>query len=200
MSLDERFCFVLFCFVLFCFVLCCVVLCCVVLCCVVFCCFVLFCFVLFCFDFCFVLFCFVLLCFAFVFVLFVFFVLFFFCFFVFLFFFQVIILSFWIFSLILKIPLFLVSSFDEERNTCVDNFPKKWMPKAYMLTWVSLVIISLSIMVGLYSGVVYTLWFKRDNNHQFTYQQKVRATCSWIIFQRICSLACPKLCHTIIYM
>ena len=131
-----------------------------------------FCFVLFCF----VLFCFILLCFAFVFVFVCFcFVLFFV--FVF-FFFQVIIPSFWIFSLILKIPLFLVSSFDEESNTCVDNFPKKWMPKAYMLTWVSLVIISLSIMVGLYSGVVYTLWFKRDNNHQLTYQQKVRATCS----------------------
>ena len=69
------------------------------------------------------------------------------------------------FSLILNIPLFLVMSFDEQRNTCVYTWPEKWMPKAYDLTWLALVIISLSVMVGLYSRVVYTLWFKRDNNH-----------------------------------
>ena len=53
-------------------------------------------------------------------------------------------------------------------------------------------------MVLLYSRFVYTLWFKRDNNHQLTYQQKVRVTCSCRILPIICFLASRKSCHAII--
>ena len=104
----------------------------------------------------------------------------------FTFFVQVIIASSWIFSLILNIPLFLVVSFDEESHSCVEIWPENWMPKAYSLIWLALVIISISIMVGLYSRVVYTLWFKRDNNRQLTCQQKVRVTFPCRILARIC--------------
>ena len=78
------------------------------------------------------------------------------------------------------------------------TWPARWMPKAYTLTWLALIIISVSVMVGLYSRVVYTLWFKRDNNHQLAYQQKVRVTCSCIIFLSNCSLSSRKSHHAIV--
>jgi len=34
--------------------------------------------------------------------------------------------------------------------------------KAYFITWYSPVVISSTLMIGLYSRVVYTLWFKRN--------------------------------------
>ena len=56
-------------------------------------------------------------------------------------------------------------------------WPAKWMPKAYNLAWDVTVVLSLALMVGLYSRVVYTLWFKRNNDNQLTYQQKVSVMC-----------------------
>ena len=91
--------------------------------------------------------------------------------------FQVIIPGVWIFSLILNIPLFLVKNFDKKSNVCVNMWPEKWMPKAYTLTWEVMVILPLGLMIGLYSRVVYTLWFKRSNDNQLTYQQKVSVMC-----------------------
>ncbi len=47
------------------------------------------------------------------------------------------------------------------------------MGKAYSVAWLVVVDLSLLVMVVLYSRVVYTLWFKRDDNNQLTDQQKV---------------------------
>lgn len=70
---------------------------------------------------------------------------------------QLMIPSIWTFSLILILLLFLVTSFIEGKTSCVD-------------IW--LVLITLSVMVGLYSRVIYTLWLKRDTDHRLTFQQK----------------------------
>ena len=47
------------------------------------------------------------------------------------------------------------------------------MQEAYCVVWLVLLASTLALMVGLYSKVVYTLWFKRDENNQLTYQQQV---------------------------
>ena len=79
--------------------------------------------------------------------------------------FQAIILGSWIFSLIVNISLFLALSV--KGNAC-GWMNEEWMPKAYFLYWSAM-----AIMAGLYSRIVYTLWFKRDRDNQLAAQQRV---------------------------
>ena len=72
-------------------------------------------------------------------------------------------------------PLFLVTTFDKSTGDCKWNWPKSWMGVANETTWlVLLAIIPLIVMTGLYSRVVYTLWFKRNDGKESTFRQKVR--------------------------
>jgi len=89
--------------------------------------------------------------------------------------FQIIIPGIWLFALIFNIPLFLVTEIGTHDNShyCVEIFPERWMEKAYPLTWIALIDLSLAMMVILYSKVVQTLWFKRNDDTQLTCQQKV---------------------------
>ena len=50
---------------------------------------------------------------------------------------------------------------------------EEWMPKAYFLYWSTIVGVAMAIMTGLYSRIVYTLWFKRDHDNRLTFQQRV---------------------------
>ena len=96
--------------------------------------------------------------------------------------FQVIIAGSWVFALIFNIPLFLVMDFRKKKNRtyCGEIFPERWMAMAYSLAWLFLIVLSLVIMVVLYSRVVYTLWFKHDDENQLTCQQRVSV--SWKIW------------------
>ncbi|KAL9951070.1 hypothetical protein ACROYT_G043665 [Oculina patagonica] len=76
----------------------------------------------------------------------------------------------WIFPLIITIPLFLVESV--KANRCGLVWPEEWMSKANYWMWFVLVLLSVALMAGLYSRVVYTLWFKRNDDNQLTYQQR----------------------------
>lgn len=68
----------------------------------------------------------------------------------------------------LSMPLFLVSTFDETVD-CKWNWPECWMAKVYDISWlVLLALIPLIAMTGLYSRVVYTLWFKRNDGHRLS--------------------------------
>ena len=88
--------------------------------------------------------------------------------------FQVIICGCWIFSLFLNLPLFLVTIFDESNGDCKWNWPERWVGGAYDTAWlVLLAIIPLIVMAGLYSRVVYALWFKRNDDNELAFQQKV---------------------------
>ena len=89
--------------------------------------------------------------------------------------FQVIILGSWVFAFVLNIPLFLVVDTEKERdiNFCVAIWPEGWMGEVYSWTWLVLAILPLVLMIGLYSRVVYTLWFKRNDDSHLTHQQKV---------------------------
>ncbi len=71
-------------------------------------------------------------------------------------------------------PLFLVSTFDESIGDCKWDWPESWMGGAYDTAWlVLLAIIPLIVMTGLYSRVVYMLWFKRNDGHELAFPQKV---------------------------
>lgn len=89
--------------------------------------------------------------------------------------FQMLIPGIWLFALIFNIPLFLVTEIGEKDSSsyCVEIFPEQWMEKAYPWTWIVLTDLSLAMMIVLYSKVVHTLWFKRDDDNQLTCQQKV---------------------------
>ena len=59
-------------------------------------------------------------------------------------------------------------------NYCIYEWPKKWIGEAYTVTRNVIICLCFPLMVGLYSRVVYTLWFKRNDDNQITYQQQVR--------------------------
>ena len=53
-------------------------------------------------------------------------------------------------------------------------YGEDWLPKAYDILMSSTVLLAVVLMAGLYSRVVYTLWFKRDvNDNQLAFQQRV---------------------------
>ena len=58
-------------------------------------------------------------------------------------------------------------------NSCVDTIPENWMPDAITVTVDCVVLLPLALMVALYSRVVYTLWFKRNDDNQLNQQQRV---------------------------
>ena len=92
--------------------------------------------------------------------------------------FQVIFPGIWVFALILNIPLFLVVDTlkVKSNNFCVYVWPEAWMGKTY--SWTLLVfqtLIPLPLMIAMYSRVVYTLWFKRNDHSQVKNQQMVSA-------------------------
>ena len=89
--------------------------------------------------------------------------------------FQIILPGGWIFAIIFNCPQFLVKDITKikGRNLCLLLWSKEWMGVAYSMAWFAVVVISLALMALLYSRVVYTLWFKRNDDSQLTHQQKV---------------------------
>ncbi|PFX29525.1 Substance-K receptor [Stylophora pistillata] len=95
----------------------------------------------------------------------------------------------WVFSLIVNFPVFLVVDIDDKIGACVRIWPKKWMPQAYNVAWfVVMAIIPLTVMVVLYSRVVYRLWFKytpddseHGNRHKGLQKVRKRATLSVLV-------------------
>ena len=66
-------------------------------------------------------------------------------------------------------PAFLIKKV--KRNAC-----GAWagrLSDAYYWMWFVLVVLSLALMVGFYSRVVYTVWLKRNDNNPLSYQQRV---------------------------
>ena len=62
-----------------------------------------------------------------------------------------------------------------EGSACVNVwvYGEDWIPKAYDLVWSAMVGLAVVLMAGLYSRIVYTLWFKRDPDNEITFQQRV---------------------------
>ena len=62
-----------------------------------------------------------------------------------------------------------------EGSACVNTwvYGEDWIPKAYDLVWSAMVGLAVVLMAGLYSRIVYTLWFKHDPENEITFQQRV---------------------------
>lgn len=80
----------------------------------------------------------------------------------------------WIFAIIMNIPEFLVVNYDKKIGDCEEAWPEKWMGVANSFCWLLVVcLLPLTLMVWLYSRIVYTLWFKRNDESQLNHRQKV---------------------------
>ena len=55
----------------------------------------------------------------------------------------------------------------------MDTWPENWMKKAFNVTWDIVIGLPLALMILLYSRVVYTLWFKKNNGIGLNDQQSV---------------------------
>ncbi|CAH3173130.1 unnamed protein product [Porites lobata] len=75
----------------------------------------------------------------------------------------------WILALIMNVPEFWKKI---EGSTCSYAWTKKWMPKAYTLIWRVFFGLSFMLMTGLYSRVIYALWFKNASNSKVVNRQK----------------------------
>ena len=91
---------------------------------------------------------------------------------------QVIIPSYWVVALIINIPCVMITKVDGTTGERRELWSKKWMGKTNsQLSWLLLVTcVPLTVMIGLYSRVVYKLWFKPTINtsNNPTLRQKVR--------------------------
>ena len=85
-----------------------------------------------------------------------------------------IILGSWFFSLVLNIPQFFKVTHVKGNIPCL--YPEQWMLKATLMTWLSFNFISSALMIGLYSRVAHTLWFKRHDHNVQSCQQQVIST------------------------
>ncbi|XP_020608179.1 pyroglutamylated RFamide peptide receptor-like [Orbicella faveolata] len=81
---------------------------------------------------------------------------------------KVIIPGSWIFALIFFI-LYITGS-NVKDNACV-RMDEEWLQKAETLLWSVIVVAAMVLMAGLYSRIVYTLWFKCDPENQLAFQQ-----------------------------
>jgi len=85
---------------------------------------------------------------------------------------KVIIPGSWIFSVILNLPWFLFLEVQDGYCKNVPMYGQNWIPRAYSLLFSTLVAVSVVMMAGLYSRIVYTLWLKRVENNQPAFQQR----------------------------
>ena len=48
-----------------------------------------------------------------------------------------------------------------------------WLQKGFFVFWLAIIVAAMVLMAGLYSRIVYTLWFKRNAENQLAFQQRV---------------------------
>ncbi|XP_068696299.1 neuropeptide FF receptor 1-like [Montipora foliosa] len=87
---------------------------------------------------------------------------------------KVIIPGTWILAALIKSRAFVIQSFGRgiAVRSCYHFWNDKELQKAYWLIFVAFVGISSLLMIGYYSIVVYTLWFKRDDQQKRPFQQQ----------------------------
>ena len=65
-----------------------------------------------------------------------------------------------------------IMPFNLKDNVCV-WMDKEWLQKSFVLLWTVIVVAAMVLMTGLYSRIVFALWFKRHPENQLTFQQRV---------------------------
>ena len=94
---------------------------------------------------------------------------------IYFFLFQVIIAISWIASLIKNIPKFSLVFYKSDVISC--KYTEEWIGKVYFSALFSINAFSFMLIAGLYSRVMYTLWFQRPENDDLrTTQQHLRVS------------------------
>ena len=75
--------------------------------------------------------------------------------------------------MILNVPWFLFLEVQDDYCKNVPVYGQNWIPKAYHVLYSTLVAVAVTMMAGLYSRIVYTLWLKRVEDNQPAFQQRV---------------------------
>jgi len=65
-----------------------------------------------------------------------------------------------------------IKLYNVKDNTCV-LMEEEWLRQTFFSFWTAIAVAAMVLMAGLYSRIVYTLWFKRDPENQLTPQQRV---------------------------
>lgn len=78
---------------------------------------------------------------------------------------KALILTSWLFAFILNVPLFFVMKYDKDIDFCVEEWPGPSFPVGYGIVWfMAAGIVPITLMVILYTMVVYHLWIKNSNS------------------------------------
>ncbi|KAL9975319.1 hypothetical protein ACROYT_G012472 [Oculina patagonica] len=95
---------------------------------------------------------------------------------------KVTIFGSWIFSVMFCVPMLWIRNV--KGNVCEITWLGR-LNMAYHWMWFVLVVLSLALMVGFYSRVVYTLWFKPNDDNQLSNQQRgvirMRKRVTWMV-------------------
>ena len=84
--------------------------------------------------------------------------------------FQVIIPGSWIVGLLINIPTLMALNLKDNACKWMDE---EWLQKGVLVLWSAIIVAAMVLMAGLYSRIVYTLWFKRNAENQLAFQQRV---------------------------
>jgi len=66
----------------------------------------------------------------------------------------------------------MLMAFNLKDNAC-KWMDKEWLQKGFSVLWSAIVVAAMVLMAGLYSRIVYTLWFKRNAENRLTFPQRV---------------------------
>ena len=65
-----------------------------------------------------------------------------------------------------------IMPFNLKDNACL-WMDKEWLQKSFVFLWTVIVVAAMVLMTGLYSRIVFALWFTRHPENQLTFQQRV---------------------------
>ena len=89
---------------------------------------------------------------------------------------KLIIPACWLFSFIWNLPLFVLVKYNQAIDFCYEDWPAGWYMNAYSLGWLIVFgIVTLSIMVFLYTRVVIKLWVKTSQPVELTQRAVIKS-------------------------
>ena len=107
---------------------------------------------------------------------------------------KVLVPACWVLAIVLTLPTFTISSYDDHFETCGENFPDHWQYVSFTLLWLIVTyIVPVGVMSVLYARVIHTLWFKtssRDASRLVVINKRKRITKTMIILSIVYIVCC----------
>ena len=107
---------------------------------------------------------------------------------------KVLVPACWVIAIVLTLPTFTISSYDDDFKTCRVNFPDHWQYVSFTLLWLIVTyIVPVGVMSVLYARVIHSLWFKnnsRDASRLVVINERKRITKTMIILSIVYIVCC----------